>query len=163
MKTLSVRLLLIFGMAVAAYAQPSIGGIANAASYDTVSFAQGSFIAIFGTNFGTTAKAGAPYPTTLGDVQEIDITPVSGGVAAARPEGRRETAQRPPAAAAGITAPALVPRRWHQSSFPRRPRAACRAHWRWIISHRLVDHRCRVVRGHIALGAAPGDRVTAAS
>ena len=81
MKTLSVRLLLIFGMAVAAYAQPSIGGIANAASYDTVSFAQGSFIAIFGTNFGTTAKAGAPYPTTLGDVQEIDITPVSGGVA----------------------------------------------------------------------------------
>jgi len=81
MKTLSVRLLLLFGLAVAAYGQPTIGGIANAASYDTVAFAQGSFIAIFGTNFGATAKAGAPYPTTLGDVQEIDISPVSGGAA----------------------------------------------------------------------------------
>jgi len=81
MKNLSIGLLLLLGVTAAAYGQPTIGGIANAASYDTVAFAQGSFIAIFGTNFGATAKAAAPYPTTLGDVQEIDITPVSGGAA----------------------------------------------------------------------------------
>jgi uncharacterized protein (TIGR03437 family) len=60
--------------AAAAYAQPTIGGIANAASYSlsplpNSSIAQGSFFAIFGTGMGpSTAAIWKPYPvpTTLG-------------------------------------------------------------------------------------------------
>ncbi len=60
--------------AAAASAQPTIGGITNAASYSlsplpNSSIAQGSFFAIFGTGLGpTTAAVWQPYPikTTLG-------------------------------------------------------------------------------------------------
>jgi uncharacterized protein (TIGR03437 family) len=60
---------------------PVITGMGNAASYDTVGFAEGSFITIFGSNFGTMGQAPVPYPTGLEDVSGVDIRPISGAAA----------------------------------------------------------------------------------
>ena len=74
MKTIRAIVLTLGLFAAVAYAQPTIGGIANAASYSlsplpNSSIAQGSFFAIFGTGMGpSTAAIWKPYPvpTTLG-------------------------------------------------------------------------------------------------
>jgi uncharacterized protein (TIGR03437 family) len=73
-KTIRAIVLTLGLFAAVAYAQPTIGGIANAASYSlsplpNSSIAQGSFFAIFGTGMGpSTAAIWKPYPvpTTLG-------------------------------------------------------------------------------------------------
>jgi uncharacterized protein (TIGR03437 family) len=73
-KTIPAIVFILGLFAAVAYAQPTIGGITNAASYSlsplpSSSIAQGSFFAIFGTGLGpATAAVWKPYPilTTLG-------------------------------------------------------------------------------------------------
>ena len=68
MKTIRAIVITLGLFAAVAYAQPTIGGITNAASYSlsplpNSSIAQGSFFAIFGTGLGPTTPAfWAPYP-----------------------------------------------------------------------------------------------------
>src|SRR5579862_4862690 len=87
-------LILLFILSVSALAQPSIGGIANSASYAVSpsdangnpigpnSIAQGSIFVIFGTNLGPAALVqapGLPLGTSLPSSNGTSVSVTSGG------------------------------------------------------------------------------------
>src|ERR1700736_4857326 len=84
----------LFVLAVSAAAQPSIGGIVNAASYASLpldansnpigsnSMAQGSYFVIFGSGMGPASLVVAPnlpFPTSLPDANGTSVAISSGG------------------------------------------------------------------------------------
>jgi len=62
--------ILLFG-GLASAQQPAISGVVNAATSDITQLARGSFISIYGANFGPQAgpPSSLPLPTTLGSTQ----------------------------------------------------------------------------------------------
>jgi uncharacterized protein (TIGR03437 family) len=74
MRALSIAILTICSLSVAAYAQPSVasGGVLNGASFATGQpVAPGSLVSIFGTNLASTSSAATTVPlsTSLGGVK----------------------------------------------------------------------------------------------
>ena len=86
--------LLIFFISIAAFAQPSIGGVVNAASYAQAPLdangnlignnliAQGAIFVIFGKNMGPAtlvSASGLPLQTTIPDASGTSVSISSGG------------------------------------------------------------------------------------
>jgi uncharacterized protein (TIGR03437 family) len=81
MRYLTQALIFLAVLAVSAFAQPSIGGIANAASGSN-NLAQGSFFSVYGTALGPVAGVAAsslPLGTSLPDASGTSVSISSGG------------------------------------------------------------------------------------